>query len=159
MSASQLPDHARVWVYAAARPLSNSEQQLVREKSTAFVQGWAAHGHQLLAAAELLHDRFLVLMVDEARAGASGCSIDSSVHFVQSLGAELGVDFFERMQFSYRDASGNVHTLTRPAFKAAYQAGTINATTLVFDPLVKNLGELRRAFTKPLAESWHARMV
>lgn len=156
---TQLPAHARVWIYAAERALNSAEAALALEKSQAFVQQWAAHGHQLLADAKLLHDRFLVLMVDEQQAGASGCSIDSSVHFVQQLGAQLDIDFFNRMVFHYRDAAGEVQSLSRPAFKQAYADGTITDDATVFDPLVKNVGELNSIFEKPLAQSWHSRMV
>jgi len=106
-----------------------------------------------------LHNRFLVLMVDETQAGASGCSIDSSVAFVKQIQAQYGVDFFDRMSFSYQDEQGKVHTLPRADFEKAYQEGTITDETLVFDTLVKSKAELDKGLLKPLKESWHARLV
>lgn len=154
-----LPAHARVWVYAADRALNDEEAKCTVDAVRAFVAGWAAHGNQLLADARLLHQRFLMIAVDEQQAGASGCSIDASVHFVKSLGAQLGVDFFNRMVFHYRNASGDIVTLPRAEFKQAYSDGLITGSTFVFDPLVKTLGELADNFEKPLAQSWHRRMV
>lgn len=156
---SLLADHARVWVYAAERALTPDETALVSKKVSAFVQGWAAHGSKLMADGFLLHQRFLVLAVDEHLAGASGCSIDASVHFVQGLGAEIGLDFFNRMVFHFQDEDGQVHSLPRQAFKSAYDSGKIQDHTVVFDPLVASIGDLKRSFTKPLNQSWHARMV
>ena len=155
----QLPGHSRVWIYAADRPLSSEEAETTRTISQRFAQQWVSHNQQLRSAADLLHNRFLVLAVDQSQAGASGCSIDSSVHFVQRLGSELGVDFFNRMVFHYRDAVGQVQTAGRESFQAAYQQSNITDETTVFDPLVDNLDKLRTQFEKPLRDSWHARMV
>ncbi|MFT5017530.1 MAG: hypothetical protein ACI9G6_002306, partial [Limisphaerales bacterium] len=75
------------------------------------------------------------------------------------LGAELGIDFFNRMRFSYRDDKGNIHTVGRDEFKNLYRSGRLENDTIVFDPLVKELGELRQIFERPLEDSWHSRMV
>lgn len=150
---------SRIWVYASERRLRPAEVQIVQQAASAFVQQWGSHGRPLDAEAAVLHDRFLILAVDQRSAGASGCSIDASVHFVQRLGAELGVDFFNRMVFHYRDENGEVHSLGRADFAEAYQKGLINETTVVFDPLIDSVGELADGFEKPLSTSWHANMV
>lgn len=159
MGSNKLAAHSRVWVYAAERALTEAEANTALAEARNFVAGWAAHGHQLFADAQLLHRRFLLIIVDEQQAGASGCSIDASVHFIQSLGATLGVDFFNRMVFHYRNAEGEVISLPRAEFKQAYNEGKLTEATMVFDPLVKTLGEMASSFEKPLAESWHKRMV
>lgn len=154
-----LPPQSRIWVYGAERALTPTESRTVRQRAQAFVGDWVSHNRDLAAGADVLHDRFLVLSVDESQAEASGCSIDGSVHFVQQLGAELGVDFFNRMRFSYRDAGGDIVTVGRDEFRERYQRGEIGNDTIVFDPLVKELGELRQIFERPLEDSWHSRMV
>ncbi len=159
MTSIPLHPSARVWIYAADRALEAAEQELALLKSQQFVRQWTAHSQQLQAAALLLEGRFLVLAVDESQAGASGCSIDKSVHFVQALGQALAVDFFNRMRFSYRDAAGRVQTVGRENFQALYSEGVIDGQTLVFDPLVKSWAELQNSFEKPLADSWHQRML
>ncbi len=111
------------------------------------------------AAGEVLHHRFIVLAVDETRAGASGCSIDASVKFLQQLQGELKTDLFDRMQFTYRDAGGSLHTVAREEFAERYRQGKITDETPVFDTLVTRLADLQTDFEKPLAQSWHARMV
>lgn len=153
-----LPDTTRVWVYQSNRPFTTAEAQEIKALAQQFAQRWVSHSQQLQAYATLLHDRFLILMVDESNAGASGCSIDSSVAFVKSLQAQYEVDFFDRMRFSFEDGD-QVKTLSRAEFSQLYQAGKINKETLVFDTLVKNKAELDLSFKKPLKDSWHARMV
>jgi len=158
-SIDALPATTRVWIYQSSRPFTEAETEQVREHIQRFVSQWVSHNRALRAAAEVLHHRFVLLMVDESQADASGCSIDASVHFLKGLQAEFGVDLFDRMRFSYEDANGQVHTLNRDDFAKAYAAGTIRDETIVFDTLVDQKGAFDEQFRKPLKDSWHARMV
>ena len=81
----QLAAASKVWMYQSSRPLSPEEQQRINVEMQAFARQWTAHNQQLKAWGGVLEDRVLVLMVDETVAGASGCSIDKSVHFMQDL--------------------------------------------------------------------------
>lgn len=155
----RLASDSRIWIYGAERALTPDEATTIRTRLQEFVATWVSHRQELTAAADILHQRFLVIAVDESKAEASGCSIDGSVHFLQELGAELGIDFFNRMRFSYRDAKGSIHTVSREEFKSLYEQGKLENDTIVFDPLVKELGELRQIFERPLEDSWHSRMV
>lgn len=155
----RLPPESRIWIYGAERALTEQETTTIKQRLQEFVAGWVSHRKELSAAADILHDRFLVIGVDESKAEASGCSIDGSVRFLQDLGAEMSIDFFNRMRFSYRDTQGNILTVSRDEFKDLYKNGTLENDTIVFDPLVKELGELRQIFERPLEDSWHSRMV
>ena len=81
----EIPDHARVWIYQANRPLSDTETQQAQQWGRQFVEQWAAHGQGLRASVTVLHHHFLVIALDEQHHAASGCSIDSSVGFVRIL--------------------------------------------------------------------------
>ena len=154
-----LAPHSKVWIYQASQAFNPSEVETIKNQVKSFAKAWVSHSNQLKAYGDVLFDRFLILMVDESQAGASGCSIDTSVAFIKNLQAEYGVDFFDRMRFSYQDESGAIHTLARAEFEALYQEGKITDKTLVFDTLVKDKAAFESAFLKPLGESWHARMV
>ncbi len=158
MMTATLPETSRIWIYQSNRPFTAEELPLVKAQLDQFTKQWVSHSNQLTAIGKILHDRFIVLMVDESRAGASGCSIDSSVHFLKSLQSQFGVDLFDRMRFSYQDAD-NVHTVTRDEFAELYANGTINDNTLVFDTLVNSKKAFDEGWLKPLKNSWHARMV
>lgn len=153
-----LPDTTRVWIYQANKPFPVNHIEQVKEEIRAFVESWTSHNRNLQAYGDLLHDRFVILMVDESSADASGCSIDKSVYFLKSLQAKYGLDLFDRMSFSFKEGE-EVVTLDRYSFAEAYREGRISDDTLVFDTLVKNKGEMDRALLKPLRESWHKRMV
>ncbi|MCB0558891.1 MAG: hypothetical protein H6573_16155 [Lewinellaceae bacterium] len=153
-----LPDSTRVWIYQANQPFKEEDIPVIRREAQAFAQSWISHNRQLRAHADVLHNRFIVLMVDESQADASGCSIDKSVYFLKQLQAEYGVDLFDRMAFSFKDGE-EVFTVPREEFARLYQEGRINDHTLVFDTLVSTKEELDQKWLKPLSQSWHKRMV
>ena len=80
----QLPPSARVWIYQARPAADGPEIGPCCPRLARFAAEWTSHGRTLHASAEFLHQQFLVMGLDEAVAGASGCSIDASVRFVQS---------------------------------------------------------------------------
>jgi hypothetical protein len=153
-----LSNTTRLWVYQANKPFPSDAVPEIRSNLQAFARQWVSHNRQLKADADVLHDRFVILMVDESQADASGCSIDSSVHFLKKLQAEYGVDLFDRMYFSYQDGDG-VHTVSREEFARRYAEGQINDHTMVFDTLVESKAAFDKGWLKPLSESWHARLV
>ena len=54
-----------------------------------FLNQWATHGTPLKTGFALPYDHFIVIGLDEAVQGASGCSIDASVHLIQALEKSL----------------------------------------------------------------------
>ena len=94
----ELPDSSRIWLHLANRKLAASEEQFLKEQLTVFLDSWSAHGKRLQCNATLLFSQYLLFSVDENIESASGCSIDSSVHFAKRMGSELGIDFFTRLE-------------------------------------------------------------
>ena len=94
----ELPDSSRIWLHLANRKLVASEEQFLKEELTLFLDSWSAHGKRLQCNATLLFSQYLIFSVDENIESASGCSIDSSVHFAKRMGSELGIDFFTRLE-------------------------------------------------------------
>lgn len=92
----QMPDHSRVWVYQANRPFTASEIQAIENYLAPALTQWAAHGASLNASYEIRFQQVIVIAVDETVNAASGCSIDASTRWFKEMGAELGIDFFDR---------------------------------------------------------------
>ncbi len=153
-----LPDSTRVWIYQSNTPFPEKNIPEIRTQIQDFAQQWISHNRQLRAHGDVLHNRFVVLMVDESQAGASGCSIDKSVYFLKNLQAQYGVDLFDRMQFSYLDGD-QVITVSKEEFAKLYSEEKINNDTPVFDTLVNTKRDYEAAFVKSLHKSWHKRMV
>ena len=101
-----LPPDARLWIFGAERPLTESERARVLDEVGAFIGQWAAHDVPLTTASDLRYDQFIFVAVDERAAGASGCSIDALVRRMKGLAAELGVVLVNHAPVLYRDADG-----------------------------------------------------
>lgn len=153
---ASFPLHSRTWVYQSSRELTADEAKIVSELSNDFVKDWKAHGEPLKAAADVLYHRFLVMMVDEDAALASGCSIDRSVAFIHSLQARLNVDFFDRLQLAYVNAKKEVKLIHVNQLETAYEQGELNKSTLVFNNMVTSREELEHKWRIPFLESWAA---
>jgi len=151
----RLPSRARVWIYQASRPLTEGELIPLLPRLAAFAEEWTSHGQQLLASAQFLHRQFLVIGLDEAAAGASGCSIDASVRFVRELEQTLGVGLLEKSQMAFL-ADGELRLLTRRELRAAVAAGQVQADTLYFNNTVTTKGELDDHWPAPAGQTWLA---
>ncbi|RZL12725.1 MAG: hypothetical protein EOO62_10290 [Hymenobacter sp.] len=151
----RLPPQARVWIYQASRLLTEDELMPLLPRLAAFAEEWTSHGRQLAASAQFLHRQFLVIGLDEAVAGASGCSIDASVRFVKELEQHLGVTLLEKSRMAFLD-NGELSFLTRPQLRAAIAAGQVQADTLYFNNTLTTKGELDEQWPAPAGQTWLA---
>lgn len=154
---AELPDHARLWVFAAERPLRPTEAARLLDATDAFLDAWHAHQVPLTCARDWRHDQFLLVAVDEAAAGVSGCSIDALVRTMKGLGEELGVRLFDHASVFYRDAD-EVRRASRERFADAASEGVVSPQTIVFDNTVGSVGALRAGeWERPASAAWHGR--
>ncbi|MBJ6107634.1 hypothetical protein JAO73_01325 [Hymenobacter sp. BT523] len=156
VSFDQLPPSARVWIYQASRPLSGPETVALLPHLARFSEEWTSHGRSLLASAEVLHQQFLVIGLDEGVAGASGCSIDASVRFVAQLEQELGIELLDKSRMAFMQ-DGEIYLLKHNEIKAAVAAGTVGPDTFYFDNTVATKGELGTSWPRPACQTWLAR--
>jgi ABC-type uncharacterized transport system ATPase subunit len=154
---SNLPGLARTWLYISERKLTESEMAMVQLESEQFVQTWTAHKQALNAGAFILFDQVLVLWVDESQAGASGCSIDKSTHFVEGLGKQMSIDFFKRDIVFYQTNDNTVTTTTLGQLATLKEVGAISTETLVFDSLKQTVGDLAQNAWQNIGDSWQKR--
>ena len=131
-----LDDQTRVWIYQADTLFEDGEIFEIKEEIAEFVDQWISHNRALRSYGNFFHRRFIALFVDESQAPASGCSIDSSVRFVNGLGAKYGRNMIERDHFAYIK-DDEVQVIHMNSLSQAYKNGEINDQTLFFDHLVR----------------------
>ncbi|MGF7040069.1 ABC transporter ATPase [Mucilaginibacter lappiensis] len=153
----EFSQHSRVWIYQADRKLSDQEVQQIQPELDNFTIGWTAHNNQLKARAEIRYNRFFILIVDESQAGASGCSIDKSVHFMKQIEQRFNVNLFDRFNLAYREGE-EVKSLPRHAFEDLLKQGKINTETIVYNNMVQNVAELESKWEVPFKNSWHIQL-
>ena len=147
-------ENSRVWIYQANREFSQDELAVIELMLTRFTDDWTAHDKQLMATAEVRYNRFVILVVDENQAGASGCSIDKSVKLMKTFEERFNVNLFDRFNMAYRDAAG-IKAVGRFEFEALIEQGIVTDDTIVFNNLVSNLADLDSKWEVPFKNSWH----
>jgi hypothetical protein len=151
-----LDPNSRVWVYHSDRVFTPQESQEIDSHISTFCNQWVSHNRQLKAAGKVIFDRIILLMVDESMAGASGCSIDSSVAFVKNVELKYNANLFDRMLVTYLDG-GVLGTTSLHELKqiAADRTGEV----YIFDNLVKTKRDLIEKGVVPIKGSWTERFI
>lgn len=153
-----LPDESRIWIYQSNRKLTDEEVAIASLKTQAFLEQWTAHGSNLEAGFEVRYNRFIVLGLNQTSASASGCSIDASVRFIQSLEKEFSVDLLDKMNVTFYNGEFIAHkSLTD--FRKMAKARSVSPNTVVFNNLVNTKSEYLENWEVPAKESWHSRFL
>ena len=153
---SNAPDSTRLWVFALARELSPEETALVTRELDTFIGEWKSHGTPVRGSYHVLENRFVLIagFVDD---GVSGCSTDSMVRVMKSLRQAHKIDGFDRTLVFFRDATGETKAVSRDEFQKMVEAGVVGDDTVVFDPTIQTVGDLRGGrFETTFARAWHA---
>ncbi|HEY2583720.1 MAG TPA: ABC transporter ATPase [Mucilaginibacter sp.] len=153
----QFSENSRVWVYQSNKKLTDEQVSQIQGELDNFTTGWTAHNNQLKAAAEIRYNRFLILIVDESQAGASGCSIDKSVHFIKHIEEAYHIHLLDRFNLAYREGA-EVLSAPRHDFEEMLKRGSINTSTIVFNNMVQTLKELQTKWEVPFKDSWHIQL-
>lgn len=153
-----LPESARVWVYQSNRPFTAEELPELEKELEKFIHQWTVHEADLKASFTIKYERFIILGVDEDFATTSGCSIDSSVHFIQHLQEKFEVDLLDKMNVTFRQGEFIAYKDLKE-FKNLVKNRGVSPKTIVFNNLVNTKAELEEHWEVPLAESWHNRFL
>lgn len=143
-----LPESSKVWIYQSQTKISLEVHAKMKVQISLFISGWAAHGNELFGAGEIIDDYFVVFAVDESKVMASGCSIDTLVHFVRKLGQDFQLDFFNRL---------NLLIIENGKQKIVHFNELSNySNSIVYNPLVQTLGEMNNSWKIKVSESQFA---
>jgi hypothetical protein len=155
----QLPDDARVWIFASDRPLRGDEAKTLLAEVDNFLAGWKAHGAPLRSARQWREDRFLVIGVDPTAEQASGCSIDGLFRGLRALEATLATALVAGGRVFYRDAAGAPQGAARREVPGLAANGAMSDSTPVFDTSITDAGSYRRRFELPARDTWVASLL
>ncbi|UAM96683.1 ABC transporter ATPase [Polaribacter litorisediminis] len=153
-----LPDNSRVWIYQSDREFTPQEVEFISEKAIDFINSWTRHGDDLKGSFTIKYNQFLVLAVDESFNNVSGCSIDSSVRFVQELEKDLQLDLMNKMNITFKD-NNNINVLKLSDFQHFAKEKKITEETIVFNNMVNTKQEFENNWEVPAKESWHKRFL
>jgi hypothetical protein len=159
ISFEKLPDDSRIWIYQSNKTLNESHLETISAKLHQFINEWSAHEQPLKASFTILHNRFVIIGVDESYCMLTGCSIDKSTKLIQELESAIDVAFFDRFQVAFRDGD-LVQGCSLNEFKKMVKDGELSINkTKVFDNMLSTKKELEMAWEKPIKKSWHYQYV
>lgn len=155
----KLPPSSRIWIFQSAAHLEVEEVELLSARLYNFLSDWQAHGKDLQASFQVLYSRFLVVCIDEASYQATGCSIDKLMQLVQGLEQSMKISLLDRMQITYREENGMIHSLPLHAFRLELENGELHENTIVFNNLIEKKAQLESEWEVPVKDSWHRQML
>lgn len=153
-----LPNNSRVWIYQSDREFTDKEIEFISAKAEEFINQWTRHGDDLKGSFTIKYNQFLVLAVDESFNNVSGCSIDSSVRFVQALQSELQLDLMDKMNISFKD-NETINIVKLPIFQRFAKAQKITPSTIVFNNMITTKEDFENNWEVTANKSWHKRFL
>ncbi|AMA48572.1 MULTISPECIES: hypothetical protein [Flavobacterium] len=152
----KMPLDSRVWIYQSNRKLSDDEVVEIAAHVQKFIDDWSAHGASLEASFDIRYNRFVILAVNADVQAPTGCSIDSSVQFIQQLEKKYDIDLLDKMNVTFKNGDFIAHK-SLIDFKKMAKEKAVSASTIVFNNLVNTIEELNDSWEVPANESWHSR--
>jgi hypothetical protein len=153
-----LPNNSRVWIYQSEREFNQKEIEIISAKAEEFINSWTRHGDNLKGSFTIKYNQFLVLAVDENFNTVSGCSIDSSVRFVQQLEKELQLDLMNKMNITFKD-NETINLVKLSDFQQFAKDKKISLETIVFNNMVNTKEDFENKWEIPAKQSWHKRFL
>lgn len=151
-----LPEESRIWIYQSNRKFTDDEMSEIESLSREFIEEWTAHGAGLHGSFITKYNRFVIIAIDQSKQSATGCSIDASVNFIQSLEKKYAVDLLDKMNVTFR-LGEFISYKPLIEFKKMAKEKAVSENTIVFNNLVNTVGEWQDFWEVPAKESWHNR--
>ena len=155
-----LPADARVWVFAADKPLTTDGETALLREVDAFLAQWNAHGSPLTCARRLARRK---VSRDQGRSihrRRVGVLDRRNVSRAPALAAVTGREFapLVRACIGVTPAAWSSGG-SRTEFSTLAHAGTISGSTRVFDTAAATAMDWREKFERAAADSWHKDML
>lgn len=148
-----LADTSKIWIYQSDRAFDDRETTGIRSALRNFVVNWSSHGEKLYAFADVYYQNFIVIMVDQEVAKASGCSIDESVAFIKEIERAFEVNLFKRTSIAYFDKD-EIKSTTKRKFLKLLEQGEVDEETIIFDNTIKSKAQFESTWKIPVKDSW-----
>lgn len=154
---ADLPDDARVWIYAFEKELDQDKEQIIRQGLEPYMHEWVSHEASVQGAFEIFFHRFVVVAA-HCPAGISGCSIDSLTRNFKNFHSFHGLDGLKGGILYFRNEQGEIQAVEQLKFRDLIELGTVSAETPIFQTPIQKLVQLRTGrFEVPFENSFLAR--
>ena len=150
---NELANDSRIWIYQSSKELTDDETKNISLELNEFINSWESHGKPVLSGYQIKYNRFIIIAA-ESSIDVSGCSIDSSVNFIQKLETKYKIELLDKMNVAYRSDSV-IKVVSIKEFKSLVKDKSITESTIVFNNLVSNISEYDKYWEVSIKDSWH----
>jgi len=154
---NDLSEDSRIWIYQSNKELNNDQVSEISRELTDFLKTWNTHGKPISCSYQVKYNRFIIIAAENTLE-ISGCSIDSSVAFIQSLEKKYSIVLLDKMDVAYR-TNKTIDIISLKDFKQMVKNKSITSKTVVFNNLVSNISELNSSWETTVEDSWHGRFL
>lgn len=151
-----LPENSKIWIYQSSRKFLDEEVKAIENDLIEFLNHWSSHGTSLESSFEIKYNRFIIIAVNQEFHAATGCSIDTSVSFIQNLEQKYSVDLLDKMNVAFKQGEFITYK-TLLDFKKLAKDKSVSENTIVFNNLVNSIEEMKESWEVPASDSWHSR--
>jgi len=151
-----LNDTSRVWIYQSNKAFSSEEVKELEPLLENFTGQWQSHGAPVNASFKVLLNQFIILAVDDLGPGVGGCSIDSSVHFMQELEKKLNISLLNKSDMAFL-ANDVIKILPFNKVKEAITNKLLSKDDYYFNNTVTQLNQFKKDWKQKLENSWVAK--
>ena len=153
---NEMPLGSRIWIYQSDKKILDQDLIKIKTKLTEFLKNWTAHGDDLKSSFEIKYNRFLIIALNEKSTKASGCSIDSCVHFIQKIEKDYGLNLLDKMNVAFKQGD-YISYKSIVEFKILIKNKSVSINTIVFNNLVVDIEDYNNNWEVPALKSWHSR--
>lgn len=150
-----LSPQSKIWIYQSEQSFSASEQEVMAHRLEKFLNTWASHGSEMLTGYTFKHQKFIIVGIDESMAGASGCSVDKLMQFMQAMGNQLQLNLIDRSIAYVEDEQIKICQFSQ--IKHLVAQGVIHQDTPIFNTFITRKSELSNNWIVKASETWTSR--
>ena len=150
--------NGNAWVFCTDRALDDDSLKVLKTALIQFMNQWEAHGQPVHGSFQIYRSQLIIIASDSDKQKTTGCSIDSMVQVMRSMGERLNIDFFDR--FNIPIVKDGALTIYRPEqIEGAVNDGHIARNDLMVNLAISDIRELKDRLLITLEDSWVARHV
>ena len=146
-------ENSKIWIYLSDRELSDEIIAKLKIRIESFLVSWKAHENPLSSFYKIHKSRFIIIGVNEDQFGASGCSIDKQLKFIQEIEKEFGIQLLNRLLVAY-ETDEIVQVVHQNKIKELLEQNKINENTLIYNNSISRANELETNWIIKLRNSW-----
>ncbi|MDZ4839243.1 MAG: hypothetical protein SGJ04_04490 [Bacteroidota bacterium] len=149
----------KIWLFPSVRKLTGTEEIIIKRDITQFLDSWAAHGAQLTAKVDILHNMIIKVSANEEMVIASGCSIDKMTKFISAISDNYHLDLFNRERIYIIDNQDKIQFFKLSELNKKVKADNALLQYNVLNNSVVSDLEFEQNWSLPLKESAYSRML